>query len=118
MNDVKSSRILIASANPLFGRGLERIIGDNYATTPRDIHLVKTMSEIQAEMESWMPEIVIVDSDDQNISQSEFLKNFVSGRQPMQVLLVSLNDSGTYVVYDRKILNFTEVEQWLGSLCS
>lgn len=117
MDTGKNMRILIASANPLFARGLENIINHKYATPPREIHLVKSMTEIQVEMESWLPEIVIVDSDDQNISQSEFLMNFVSGSAPMQVLLVSLQDSGAYVVYDRKILTFAEVEHWLGLPC-
>ena len=117
MDNGKNMRILIASANPLFARGLENIINHKFAPPPREIKLVKTMTEIQVEMESWLPEIVIVDSDDQNISQSEFLMNFVSGSGPMQVLLVSLQDSGAYVVYDRKILTFAEVEHWLGLPC-
>jgi cytochrome c oxidase subunit II len=109
----KSRRVLIASANPLFGKGLEKIILRRWGVLETEIRLVATTVEMLAEMEGWQPVLVIVDYDDKTISRAEFLQKFVSGDQPMQVMLVSLQASGAVVVYDRRTLTPAQAEDWL-----
>ena len=106
-------RILIASGNPLFGRGLEKILRQrNFANLP-EIRLTSSMTETQQQMDEWQPELVIVDYEDHTIDRSTFLSFFVANDTPMQVMLVSLKASGTVVVYDRKTLTPAQAENWL-----
>ncbi len=78
-----------------------------------EIHLVESNEAVLEEMDSWSPDLIILDYDDKNISRSEFLQQFVIGNQPMQVMLVSLQSSGAVVVYDRRTLTPAQVEDWL-----
>jgi len=66
-----------------------------------------------ARLESWQPDLVIVDHDDQTIQRGEFLSHFITGDRPMQVMLVSLQASGAVVVYDRRSLSPAQAEDWL-----
>lgn len=104
-------RVLIASANPLFGKGLQNLL------TRRDdaiqIRLAQSMKETLDALSDWQPDLVIVDYDDQTIDRGKFLGHFVSEERPMQVMLVSLRASGAVVVYDRKTLTPDQAEDWL-----
>ncbi len=111
--DRELQKVLIASANPLFGKGLERMLARQWAGQPHEVQFTKTMAETFAAIESWQPALVIVDYDDSSINREEFLNFFVSGNQPMQVMLVSLQASGSVVVYDRKTLTPAQAEDWL-----
>ncbi len=106
-------RAIIASANPLFGRGLERLLIQGWGRKGIRIRLTSTLEETLSMMDQWKPNLVIVDYDDHNIHRSEFLNHFVSGEQPMQVILVSLRAGGAVVVYDRRTLTTAQVEDWL-----
>ncbi|MEN4011180.1 MAG: cytochrome c oxidase subunit II [Chloroflexota bacterium] len=106
-------RVLIASANPLFGQGLQKMILRKWKGLVVDIRLVESNEAVLEEMKQWSPQLIILDYDDKNISRSEFLQQFVIGDQPMQVMLVSLQSSGAVVVYDRRTLTPAQVEDWL-----
>ncbi len=106
-------RVLIASANPLFGQGLQKMILRKWKDWVVDIRLVETNQAVLDEMKNWSPDLIVLDYDDKNISRSEFLQQFVAGDQPMQVILVSLQSSGAVVVYDRRTLTPAQVEDWL-----
>ncbi len=106
-------RVLIASANPLFGKGLEKIITRHWSGQATQFRLVSSTEDMLTEMETWQPALVIVDYDDKTISRAEFLQKFVAGDQPMQVMLVSLQASGAVVVYDRRTLTPAQAEDWL-----
>jgi cytochrome c oxidase subunit II len=106
-------RVVIASANPLFGKGLEKLIKQRWVDTPVEIRMVSSMADTLQILERWQPDLVVVDYDDRTIDRQEFLNYFVSGDQPMQVMLVSLQASGAVVVYDRKSLSPDEMEDWL-----
>jgi cytochrome c oxidase subunit II len=106
-------RVLIASGNPLFGRGLEKILRQRNSANPPEIRMVSSMAETHSQMEEWQPELVIVDYDDHTIDRSKFLGYFVASDTPMQVMLVSLQASGAVVVYDRKTLTPAQAEDWL-----
>ncbi|MEW6178627.1 MAG: cytochrome c oxidase subunit II [Chloroflexota bacterium] len=110
---VPYQRVLIASANPLFGQGLEKMILRQWKDPDLQIRLVSSNEAVLIEMQHWSPDLIILDYDDKAISRSEFLQEFVSGDQPMKVMLVSLKSSGAVVVYDRRTLTPAQAEDWL-----
>ena len=106
-------RVLIASANPLFGKGLEKMIRDEWGQSDAQIHLINSNAELIREMSAWQPDLVIVDYDDKTISRNEFLQKFVGEDFPVQVMLVSLKASGVVVVYERHMLTPAQAGDWL-----
>ncbi|HVP21800.1 MAG TPA: hypothetical protein VMS73_08055 [Anaerolineaceae bacterium] len=106
-------KVIIASANLLFARGLEKILRQQENAQLVEILNTRTMPETIEEVDHWKPDIVIVDYDDQAINRDEFLRYFVSGNRPMQVMLVSLAANGSIIVYDRRTLNPDQFEGWL-----
>ncbi len=106
-------KVIIASANLLFARGLEKILRQQVGGDAVDILHTRTMKLTIHELENWLPDVVIVDYDDRTIDRAEFLRHFVSFDRPMQVMLVSLGANGTIVVYERRKLNPDQVDDWL-----
>ena len=107
-------KVLIASANPLFRKGLEKMVLGRYGESTV-LRATTATHETLDVMESWQPNLVIVDYDDKSISRAEFLQQFVTGDLPMQVMLVSLQASGAVVVYDRRTLTPAQAQDWLSS---
>lgn len=110
-------RVLIASANPLFARGLQKMVVQHWENRRVDVRIATSMDDATAALESWKPDLVIVDYDDVGrpggIQRAEFLSHFIAGDRPMQVMLVSLSASGEVVVYDRRTLTPAQAEDWL-----
>ena len=106
-------RVFIASANPLFGKGLEKMLRKQTTGHEPDIHTAASMAETLTQLEEWHPDLVIVDYDDRTINRYEFLTHFVENDLPMRVMLVSLQASGAVVVYDRRTLTSAQAEDWL-----
>jgi cytochrome c oxidase subunit 2 len=97
-------KILIASANPLFGKGLQKLFEERWGGRVRIIGLTTTVSDTVKTMAELKPDLVVVDYDDKTISRTNILNEFVEGEGPMQVILVSLKGNGAAVVYDRQTL--------------
>jgi cytochrome c oxidase subunit 2 len=110
-------RVLIASANPLFAKGLRKMMAQRWEGRRVEVRLAASMDEATAALEDWDPDLVIVDYDDVdrpgNIQRGAFLSHFITGERPMQVMLVSLRESGEVVVYDRRTLTPAQAEDWL-----
>ncbi len=106
-------RVLIVSANPLFREGLVKLYAGRWGGKASIVGLPTTMAEALLALETTMLDLVIVDYDDKTINQSEFMNRFVTGKTPMQVMLVSLQESGQVVVYDRRTLTSAQAESWL-----
>jgi len=106
-------RVLIASANSLFGRGLQRLFEARWGRQAIVVGLTTTLEETIAALETLLPDLVILDYDDHSIHKERFLNYFVTGQRPLQVALISLQDSGAVVIYDRKRLTPSEAEDWL-----
>jgi cytochrome c oxidase subunit II len=110
-------RVLIASANPLFARGLQKMVLDRWTQRGAEVRIASSMEEAVAALDSWTPDLVIVDYDDVgrpgSIQRPVFLSHFIAGDRPMQVMLVSLRESGEVVVYDRRTLTPAQAEDWL-----
>jgi cytochrome c oxidase subunit 2 len=109
----QARRVLIVSANPLFREGLRKVYAERWAGKARITGMPNNMVETLAMLETHMPDLVIVDYDDQTINRDEFLSRFVIGETPMQVVLISLKESGQVVVYDRRRLTSAQAENWL-----
>jgi cytochrome c oxidase subunit 2 len=120
MTDANASprRVLIVSANPLFREGLRKVYAERWGAL-YEAYIVGTPSTMESalvDLEAHMPDLVIVDYDDKTINRDEFLNRFVTGKTgnaPMQVMLVSLQESGQVVVYDRRTLTSAQAENWL-----
>lgn len=110
-------RVLIASANPLFARGLQKMVAQRWEGKGVEIRLAGSMEEALAALETWLPDLVIVDYDDVSrpgsIQREAFLSRFIAGDRTMQVMLVSLSASGEVIVYDRRTLTPAQAEDWL-----
>ena len=72
-----------------------------------------TMEATLAALESLHPDLVIVDYDDKSMNRAEFLSGFVAGQSTMKVVLVSLDEAGKVVIYDRRQLSHEQAETWL-----
>lgn len=105
-------RILIASANPLFSKGLQGMFTQWWTQPVPEMRLASSMADTVESLRSWSPDLVVVDYDDDNINRAEFLNHYVASDVPMQVMLVSLQESGEVVVYDRRTMTPAEVQTW------
>jgi DNA-binding NarL/FixJ family response regulator len=110
-----SRRLLIASANPLFREGLHRLYAAQWNAQNVRVDMATTMDETLNILESYQPDLVIVDHDDKTINRGEFLNRFVTGEMPMKVFLVSLASSEPIVIYNRKHLTAAQAEDWLAN---
>ena len=110
-----TGRVLIASANPLFGKGLKNMFQRRWGGAARVVAVTTTMELTLNAVDKLQPDLVILDYDDHAMNRDEFLNHFVSGEQPMQVALISLREAGDVVVYDRRNLTPTQAETWLAA---
>jgi len=109
---ISPKRVLIASANPLFGKGLDKTLLEKLDPRP-EVRFTSSLEDTFSSLESWQPDLVIVDYDDRTIDRGRFLSHFVSSSGSMQVMLVSLQASGEVIVYDRRSLAPSQVDEWL-----
>jgi cytochrome c oxidase subunit II len=108
-------RVLIASANPLFREGLHKVYAHRWGERAEVVASASNMPETLHALETFQPDLVIIDYDDTSMSREEFLNQFMHGHAPMQVVLVSLNESGRVVVYDRRNMTPAQAEDWLSN---
>jgi cytochrome c oxidase subunit 2 len=105
-------RVLIASANPLFREGLQKVYIQKWGSSAELVGITASVDETMSALEVLKPDLVIVDHDDISISRSEFLDRFIKGRSSVKVVLVSLNEAGQVVVYDRRQMTSEQAEEW------
>ncbi len=110
----KPRRVLIVSANPLFREGLRKLYAERWGEKSATVGMLTTLEEALPALET-RPNLVIVDYDDKAINREAFMKGFVAGEAPMQVMLISLQESGQVVVYDRRRMTFAQAEDWLNN---
>jgi cytochrome c oxidase subunit 2 len=108
-------RVLIASANPLFREGLRRLYVQKWGEQVELIGTPTTMKETLSALETLRPDLVIVDYDDASMNRAEFLNRFVTTQTSMKVVLVSLDEAGKVVIYDRRQLSPEQAEGWLSN---
>jgi cytochrome c oxidase subunit 2 len=110
---IQPRRVLIVSANPLFREGLRKMYAERWGGKASIVGTPTSMVEALSSLETHQPDLVIVDYDDKTINRGEFLSRLGAGQAPMQVMLVSLQESGQVVVYDRRTLTSAQAEDWL-----
>jgi cytochrome c oxidase subunit 2 len=106
-------RVLIASANPLFGKGLEKLMLEKWRIQADSIRLTANTADALSLLDAWRPDLVLIDYDDKSISREELMEKFGAGEHPMQIVLISLQTGGQVVVYDRRSLTPDQAQDWL-----
>jgi DNA-binding NarL/FixJ family response regulator len=106
-------RVLIVSSHPLFGEGLRRLLEERREARVEVVGLVASTAAALAAVETLAPDLIVVDYDDAAVEREAFLARFVSGADPLRVVMLSLAESGPAVVYERRPLAVTQVEDWL-----
>ena len=109
-----SWRILIASSHPLFAEGLRSLLQRQKDQEAVVVGYVSTIEEAVAALQDLQPDLVIVDYDDERVNREEFLARFVEGEGRLRVVLLSLGERGhEAIVYDRRTLAASQIEEWL-----
>src|SRR3990172_249918 len=107
-------RILIASSHPLFAEGLRSLLNRRQEKDTAVVGLVSTIEEALAALKKLHQDLVIVDYDDERVNRDEFLARFVEGEGRLRVVLLSLREGGDEaIVYDRRTLAASQIEDWL-----
>ncbi|HEX7976075.1 MAG TPA: cytochrome c oxidase subunit II [Anaerolineales bacterium] len=109
----KPRRVLIASSHPLFGQGLRRLLQERQGAGVVVVGMVSSLEEALAALEKLDPDLVIVDYDDVVLNRDEFLARFVEGEKKLRVVLLSLQSAQDAVVYDRRTLAASQIDNWL-----
>jgi cytochrome c oxidase subunit 2 len=109
----RPQRVLIASSHALFGQGLRSLLESRKPADVEVIGVVSSMEEAIQALEAYNPDLVIVDYDDEILNRDEFLARFVEGEKKLRVVLLSLNEAQEALVYDRRTLAASEIDDWL-----
>lgn len=82
-----------------------------------DAQVVGMVSDLEGAvkaLETLKPDLVVVDYDDEAVNRDEFLSYFVEGETQLRVVLFSLKEGGSNaIVYDRRTLAASQVDDWL-----
>ncbi len=105
--------VLIASANSIFRNGIIKIFSRRKDFKSYSIILVADNKELHEKFSTLKPSILVIDYDDINIEKNSFMNSFLELDHNAQLLLVSLQQGGDVVFYDRQILSLDEAHQWL-----
>lgn len=106
-------RVLIASGHSLFGQGLRSLLQERKNLGVEVVGIVSDLNGALKALEQLNPDLIIVDYDDQNLNRDEFLARFVEGEKNLRVVLLSLQSSGDAIVYDRRTMAASQIDNWL-----
>jgi cytochrome c oxidase subunit 2 len=106
-------RVLIASSHALFGQGLRSLLEKREKADVEIVGVVSSIEEAMQALEKLNPDLVIVDYDDAILNRDEFLARFVEGEKKLRVVLLSLNEAQEALVYDRRTLAASQIDDWL-----
>jgi cytochrome c oxidase subunit 2 len=109
----RPQRVLIASSHSLFGQGLRSLLETRRKADVVVLGVVASLEEAMAALEKYDPDLIIVDYDDQTLNRDEFLARFVEGEKKLRVVLLSLNEAQEALVYDRRTLAASQIDDWL-----
>ena len=107
-------KILIVSSHPLFGKGIGRLVARRGEESFQVVGIVSSVEEAMVSISKQVPDLVVVDYDDGAINREEFLARFVEGENRLRIVLLSLKEGGNNaIVYDRRSMAASQVENWL-----
>ena len=112
-NRVKPRRVLIASNHALFGEGLRSLLQEREHTNVEVVGMVTNLEQAIDALERLNPDLIVVDYDDEVLNRDDFLARFVAGEKKLRVVLLSLQSGSDAVVYDRRTLAASQVDNWL-----
>jgi cytochrome c oxidase subunit 2 len=110
---VPTRRVLIASSHPLFGQGLRSLLQERSEAGVEVVGVVANLEEALEALEKLHPDLIIVDYDDKKLNRDEFLARFVEGERNLRVVLLSLQSGKDALVYDRRTLAGSQIDNWL-----
>jgi len=119
MNDMpaRPKRVLIASSHALFGNGLRHLLETRWGDEVVVVGMVSTTEEASVALQTLAPDVVIVDYDDETLNRDEFLEDFVKAEGALRVVVLSLAESpagAEAIVYDRRTMEASRIDDWLG----
>jgi chemotaxis response regulator CheB len=106
-------RILIASGHSLFGHGLRNLLLEQHGAKIEVVGIVANIEEALVALESLDPDVIVVDYDDEMLNRDEFLARFVEGEKKLRVVLLSLQNPDEALVYDRRSMAASQIDDWL-----
>jgi cytochrome c oxidase subunit 2 len=107
-------QVLIVSSHPLFGKGIQRLLENRQAGDVQVVRTVATVDEAIMALDVNKPDLVVVDYDDEAVNRDEFLARFVESEHQLRVVLLSLKEGGSNaIVYDRRNMQASEIDNWL-----
>ncbi|MCX8063390.1 MAG: hypothetical protein N3D16_12480, partial [Anaerolineales bacterium] len=95
-----SVRVLIASNHALFRYGLMSLFKKRLGVKVEIVGEVTNLENAIEALEKHDVDLVIVDYDDEQINREDFLTRFVSGGGQKRVILVSLLNPESAMLYD------------------
>lgn len=111
--DQEKTFVLIASANSIFRNGILKILSKRNDFQNLIIEQASDIKEVLKKYSKNKPRVLIIDYDDKNIKKKLFMNSFFQDQHNAQLLLVSLEQSGNVVFYDRQVLSTDEAHLWL-----
>ncbi|MFC2025684.1 hypothetical protein ACFLUC_00650 [Chloroflexota bacterium] len=111
--EIKQRRVLIASSHALFGEGIRSLLEKRQSTGVTVIGIVSNLEEAMVTLKEQNPDLIILDYDDEGLNREEFLSRFVEGEKKLRVVLLSLKSGGEAIVYDRRTLVASQIDDWL-----
>lgn len=111
--DQEKTYVLIASANSIFRNGILKILAKRKDFKNLIIEQASDIKEVLKIYSKSKPRVLVIDYDDKNIKKKLFMNSFLQDQHNAQLLLVSLEQSGNVVFYDRQVLSTDEAHLWL-----
>lgn len=105
-------RVLIASNHALFRHGLMSLFKKKLGVKVEIVGEVTRLESAIEATEKGDVDLVIVDYDDDQLNREDFLTHFVSGGGQKRVILVSLSNPESAMLYDRRELPLSQFEAW------
>lgn len=110
----RPQKVLIASSHGLFSQGLRSLLQRRPQADVDVIGVVTSVYEAIQTLEKHEVDLIIVDYDDEQINREEFLARFVEGEKKLRVVMLSLHNDGKHaLVYDRRTLEASQIDDWL-----
>ncbi|HSQ27637.1 MAG TPA: response regulator [Anaerolineales bacterium] len=106
-------QVLIASSHPLFGQGLRNLLNDHQRIQVNVVGMVSNLEQALQALHDHSPDLLIVDYDDEEFNRDEILARFVESEYKLRLVLLSLHSSQDAIIYDRRTLAASQIENWL-----
>ncbi len=105
-------RVLIASNHALFRHGLMSLFKKKMGVKVEIVGEVTDFESANQILETQAVDLVIVDYDDDQLNREDFLTRFVGGGGQKRIILVSLSNPESAMLYDRRELPLAQFEAW------